>query len=89
MRRTSNPSVCTHPATEPSQRTQTVVDPMPLHWLRQVAETVMGAVQQEYPNDLRHPMTGPDDRPVPHQIHPSFYGCYDWQSAVELIPEGR
>jgi Protein of unknown function (DUF2891) len=29
-------------------------------------------------------MSGPDDRPLPHEIHPSFYGCYDWHSAVEM-----
>jgi hypothetical protein len=48
------------------------------------AQTILAAVQQEYPNDLRHPMSGPDDRPKPHQIHPSFYGCYDWHSCVEM-----
>lgn len=48
------------------------------------AEVILGAVRQEYPNDLRHPMSGPDDRPLPHEIHPSFYGCYDWHSAVEM-----
>lgn len=48
------------------------------------AATIVRAVQQEYPNDLRHPMTGPDDRPAPREIHPAFYGCYDWHSCVEM-----
>src|SRR6266516_3410765 len=48
------------------------------------AATVVRAIQQEYPNDLRHPMTGPDDRPTPREIHPAFYGCYDWHSCVEM-----
>jgi hypothetical protein len=29
-------------------------------------------------------MTGPDDRPTPRQLHPAFYGCYDWHSCVEM-----
>jgi len=48
------------------------------------AATIVRAIQQEYPNDLRHPMTGPDDRPTPREIHPAFYGCYDWHSCVEM-----
>jgi hypothetical protein len=46
--------------------------------------TIARVVRQEYPNDLRHPMTGPDDRPTPREIHPAFYGCFDWHSSVEM-----
>src|SRR5215813_7307518 len=56
--------------------------------LRDVADryaaTIVQAVRREYPNDLRHPMTGPEDRPTPREIHPAFYGCFDWHSAVEM-----
>jgi len=48
------------------------------------AATIIEAVQREYPNDLRHRMDNADDRPTPCQIHPSFYGCFDWHSAVEM-----
>lgn len=48
------------------------------------AGVILSAVRQEYPNDLRHTMTGPDDRPTPRQLHPAFYGCYDWHSCVEM-----
>jgi hypothetical protein len=51
---------------------------------RSFAEVILASVRREYPNDLRHPMTGPEDRPLPHEVHPSFYGCYDWHSAVEM-----
>lgn len=33
------------------------------------AATIVRAVQQEYPNDLGHPMTSPQDRPRPREIH--------------------
>ena len=48
------------------------------------AASIVRTVQQVYPNDLHHPMTSPHDRPRPRQIHPSFYGCYDWHSCVEM-----
>jgi hypothetical protein len=46
--------------------------------------TIVAAVQREYPNAIGHRMTGPDDRPTPRQIHPAFYGCLDWHSAVHM-----
>jgi Protein of unknown function (DUF2891) len=41
-------------------------------------------IDREYPNDLRHPMSGPDDQHRPREIHPAFYGSYDWHSCVEM-----
>jgi hypothetical protein len=48
------------------------------------AEVILVNARREYPNDLHHRSTGPDDRPLPHELHPSFYGCFDWHSAVEM-----
>lgn len=45
---------------------------------------IMAALQQEYPNAPRHVMHSDEDRPVPREIHPAFYGCFDWHSAVEM-----
>ena len=54
--------------------------------LRHVAaayeDTIVEAVQREYPNATQHVMRGPDDRPTPRDLHPAFYGCFDWHSAV-------
>jgi len=41
-------------------------------------------IGREYPNDLRHTMAGPDDRPRPRDLHPAFYGSFDWHSCVEM-----
>ena len=41
-------------------------------------------IRREYPNDIRHTMTGPDDRPLPREVHPAFYGSFDWHSCVEM-----
>ena len=48
------------------------------------ARTIVDAVRREYPNAPRHVMTGPDDITSPRQLHPAFYGCFDWHSAVEM-----
>jgi hypothetical protein len=39
-------------------------------------------VTREYPNHPAHLVTGPDDLHPPAQLHPVFYGSYDWHSAV-------
>jgi len=48
------------------------------------ADTIIRVIQQEYPNQMQHIMTGPDDRPTPREAHPAFYGCFDWHSSVEM-----
>jgi hypothetical protein len=48
------------------------------------AAVALANIRREYPNDLRHTMTGPDDRPVPRAVHPAFYGSFDWHSCVEM-----
>ena len=48
------------------------------------AATIVRAVQREYPNDLGHTLTGSHDRPAPRELHPAFYGCYDWHSCVHM-----
>jgi hypothetical protein len=48
------------------------------------ADTILHVVEQEYPNSMQHLITGPDDRPTPRELHPAFYGCFDWHSSVEM-----
>jgi hypothetical protein len=37
---------------------------------------------QAYPNYLAHVLNSDDDILSPQALHPVFYGCYDWHSAV-------
>ena len=48
------------------------------------APAIIRAVQQEYPNHMQHVITGPEDRPTPRELHPAFYGCFDWHSSVHM-----
>jgi len=42
----------------------------------------LSGIGREFPNKLDHVMNGPADVLGPRQLHPSFYGSYDWHSAV-------
>lgn len=48
------------------------------------AITIIHAVRREFPNAMQHVTTNPDDRPLPHELHPAFYGSFDWHSSVHM-----
>ena len=48
-----------------------------------LAHLPLRCIQQEYPNKTAHTIEGEADvRLTPRQLHPSFYGCFDWHSSV-------
>jgi hypothetical protein len=46
------------------------------------AEIALGHVRREYPHKLDHVMDGPEDARTPRDLHPIFYGSFDWHSCV-------
>lgn len=46
------------------------------------AALALDCVDQEYPNLIHHVMAGDDEVGPPRELTPSFYGCFDWHSAV-------
>ena len=42
----------------------------------------LAGLTREYPNHLMHLLNGPQDAQPPSALHPIFYGCFDWHSAV-------
>jgi hypothetical protein len=46
------------------------------------AKIALGHLTREYPNKLDHVMAGPDDVRSPRDLHPIFYGSFDWHSCV-------
>lgn len=42
----------------------------------------MKCVQKEYPNKLGQVLNEKGDLKSPAELHPSFYGCFDWHSSV-------
>lgn len=39
-------------------------------------------LNREFPNKLMHALSGPQDAKTPRELHPIFYGSYDWHSCV-------
>jgi len=46
------------------------------------AATALGHVTREWPNKMDHVLTGPDDVKGPRELHPIFFGSFDWHSCV-------
>jgi hypothetical protein len=46
------------------------------------ARLALGCVHKEYPNKPGHVMNDEKEVQNPRALHPVFYGCFDWHSAV-------
>jgi len=49
---------------------------------RQFAGLASDCIQRELPSSIQHLITGDADLRRPRDLHPAFYGCLDWHSAV-------
>ena len=47
-----------------------------------LARIALGHVTREYPHKLDHVMDGPGDARSPRDLHPMFFGSFDWHSCV-------
>lgn len=47
-----------------------------------LARLPLAYVHREYPHKLDHVMMHDADVGTPSELHPAFYGCFDWHSAV-------
>ena len=44
----------------------------------------MSNVTRQYPRHVSHLLTHPGEELAPRELHPAFYGSYDWHSAVHM-----
>lgn len=51
-------------------------------FVRRFAGLALGCIGREYPNKIDHLLNDSSQVKSPKQLHPAFYGCYDWHSAV-------
>lgn len=47
-----------------------------------LAQLPMDCIAVEYPNKLNQVLASQDDIASPKDLHPAFYGCFDWHSSV-------
>lgn len=48
----------------------------------ELAKLALAGMDREFPNKPANVITGPDNILGPKQMHPAFYGCFDWHSSV-------
>ena len=68
-------------------------------FLERMAQIALANLDREYPNHIQHFMDGDSDAALPRELHPVFFGAYDWHSAVHnywllvrllrLFPDGH
>ena len=61
------------------------MEPVPKLDLKQanaLALLPLHCINTEYPNRLSQTLGGNEDLQSPSTLHPAFYGCFDWHSAV-------
>jgi len=46
------------------------------------SKLALECVHREYPNKIGHVFSSAADVGTPSQLHPAFYGCFDWHSSV-------
>ena len=47
-----------------------------------LAQLPIHCMETEYPNKLSQTLGSESDLGTPQELHPAFYGCFDWHSAV-------
>lgn len=53
-----------------------------LNQANKLAALPLDCINSEYPNRLSQTLGSTDDLKEPTQLHPAFYGCFDWHSSV-------
>jgi hypothetical protein len=48
------------------------------------AHVALANIEREYPRHVQHFVTAPGPLPAQRELHPAFYGSYDWHSAVHM-----
>ncbi|TCI90162.1 DUF2891 domain-containing protein [Tenacibaculum sp. M341] len=58
------------------------IDKLNLAQANKLATLPVGCITVEYPNKLNQTIGGGEDLKSPKELHPAFYGCFDWHSSV-------
>lgn len=74
---------CSNNKSEVIQSKEWTYEKMTLQHANELANMPLACIFQEYPNKTGHTASDAADiLQTPRQLHPSFYGCFDWHSSV-------
>jgi hypothetical protein len=65
-----------------SQSTSLMIPPLTTETASKFSNLAYSCISVEYPNKISHFLESGRDVASPSQLHPVFYGCYDWHSSV-------
>lgn len=69
--------------TQVSIKYETLEKPiLKLEQANKLADLPLNCIKIEYPNKLGQTLGSAEDLKSPQELHPAFYGCFDWHSAV-------
>ncbi|GAB1309164.1 DUF2891 domain-containing protein [Urechidicola sp. KH5] len=63
-------------------RAQYSTSQITLEQANNLAALPLACIQVEYPNKLNQVLGTGEDLKSPRELHPAFYGCFDWHSSV-------
>ena len=66
---------------DPLETTRTILT-LNLDQANRLLQLPIHCVNTEYPNKLNQTIGGDEDLKSPKELHPTFYGCFDWHSSV-------
>ena len=69
-------------ASESIQKEEINLPVLNLEQANRLLNLPLHCVETEYPNKLNQTLGGGEDLKSPKELHPAFYGCFDWHSSV-------
>lgn len=64
------------------QQTKVPLPTLNLEQAQRLVSLPINCVNVEFPNKLGQTIGGTEDLKSPKELHPAFYGCFDWHSSV-------
>lgn len=65
-----------------AQETNLIIPPFTIETASKFSNLAYSCVATEYPNEISHVLQSNKDVASPQDLHPAFYGCFNWHSSV-------
>ena len=65
-----------------AQEPTMMIPPFTIETASKFSGLAFSCIASEYPNKISHVLQSDEDIASPHELHPAFYGCFDWHSSV-------
>ncbi|PWJ43385.1 DUF2891 domain-containing protein [Sediminitomix flava] len=67
---------------EEKTEVETLSSTLSIEQANRLSKLPLKCMDQEYPNKLSQTLASAEDLKSPKELHPAFYGCFDWHSSV-------